>query len=156
MEPSIATKNSEARSARRPNIPLLIAAVFVIAVLFNLMTSHPIGGDVAWARNYETGLAQAKQQGKPVLLSLHLPGCPGCKQMDATTFRDKRVVAEAQKFVCIGLDYSTDGAIIDRYRVIEFPQTIVLQPDGKEITRWTGYIPPDRFLSALTEISTKN
>lgn len=98
-------------------------------------------------------MAQAKREGKPILLGLHSPGCVWCKKMDATTFRDARVIEQARRFVCIGLDYSTDGALIDHYRVDEFPQTIILQPDGKEIARWTGYFTPDRFLAALQTVS---
>ncbi len=154
MEPSISPNPTELRPVRRPNIPLTIAVFFVFAVVVNLLNAHSVGGDVAWAQSYPAGMAQAKQEGKPILLSLHSPGCVWCRQMDATTFRDKRVVETARRFVCIGLDYSTDGAIIDRYRAVEFPLTIVLHPDGTEIARWTGYLPPDRFLAALQTVGT--
>lgn len=152
MEPLTATSRSAPRPVRQPNIPRLVAVFFVFAVVINVVTGSKTGGDVVWAKNYSQGMAQAQREGKPILLSLHAPGCSWCKKMDKETFQDKRVVEFARQFVCIGLDYSTDGKIIDTYRAFEYPLTIILKPNGKEIARWTGYIPPDRFLAALKEV----
>jgi thioredoxin-related protein len=142
-------------SRRRPSGTMLVAIVFVFAVVMNLVTSTKKGGDVAWAGSYAQGMAQAKRERKPVLLSLSAPGCGWCKKMDADTFRDKQVVAFARSFVCIGLNYSTDAALVDKYRAVEFPLTIILSPDGQEIARWTGFIPPDRFLAALQAVHSQ-
>jgi len=153
MKPSNATTRLASRRTRQPNIPRLVAVFFVFAVVMNIVTGSKTGGDVVWAKNYSQGMAQAQREGKPVLLSLHAPGCGWCKKMDKETFRDKQVVEFARRFVCISLDYSTDGKIIDTYGAFEYPLTIILKPDGKEIARWTGYIPPDRFLAALKEVA---
>lgn len=156
MESSNSTVSATARTSRQPNIPLWIAIFFVFAVVMNIVNggSERVGGDVAWAEGYSQGMARAQREGKPILMSVHSPGCVWCKKMDKETFRDERVVELARRFVCISLDYSTDGKIIDQYGVSEFPLTLILKPDGREMARVSGYIPPERFLAALKTVAT--
>lgn len=50
-------------------------------------------GDVAWGRDYDVALEQAKQSGKPIfLLFQEVPGCAGCKQFGQDVLTDPEVV----------------------------------------------------------------
>lgn len=113
------------------------------------------GGDISWAVSFEAGQEQAKQSKKPLLISFHMPGCGWCRKLDAETFTDAKVLGLSRRFVCVRVDSDVDGAIVQRYRVMEFPMTLVLTPQGEEIARFSGYVPPDRFARAMEVLSRK-
>lgn len=110
-----------------------------------------IGGDIAWARNYEAGLAQARSERKPLLFSFHTPGCGWCKKMDAETYTDPQVLSLARRFVCIRLDSERDTSAVARYGVFEYPTLLIADPEGQTLARVSSYVPPERLASALQE-----
>ncbi|MCS6777330.1 MAG: DUF255 domain-containing protein [Chloroherpetonaceae bacterium] len=110
------------------------------------------GGDVTWATDYDTALAQAQRERKPVLISAHMPGCGWCRKMDAETFTDPGVVGLSRQFICVRIDSDVDSILIEKYRIGQFPMTLILNPEGREITRFAGYVPPERFATILKEL----
>jgi thioredoxin-related protein len=128
---------------------LLSLALLLSVGMLGAVRESRTGGDVTWADSYAAGLAQARQTGKPLMLSFHMPGCGWCQKLDAETFTDPRVVALLRQFVCVRLDSDVDSAAIQSYQVQEFPTTVFADARGREQTRFTGYIAPDRFAPAL-------
>lgn len=131
-----------------------MSALLCAGALGAIQTGRP-GGDVSWASSYEAGIAQARQARKPVLLSFHTPGCGWCRKMDAETYTDTQVVNLAQKYVCIRVDSGGESAVVDKYQVTAYPQTLFLTSEGKEMARVPGYVPPDQFAALLEALAKK-
>lgn len=73
----------------------LPTALLALALLPYIQAENPEEvGDVAWGRNYEKVLLEAKETGKPIfLLFQEVPGCAGCKQFGNDVLSDPSVVA---------------------------------------------------------------
>jgi thioredoxin-related protein len=119
-----------------------------VGVLGALRDNH-ISTDIAWAPGFAAGQAQARRVHRPMLLSFSTPGCGWCAKMDAETFTDPRVLDLSRRFVCVRLDSTVDDAIAWRYGVIDTPTTVLTDEQGKSLTQFSGYVPPDRFASVL-------
>lgn len=130
-------------------VPLLL---LLWAGVLGALQGSRHGGDVTWAVDYDAALAQAQRGRKPVLISAHMPGCGWCRKMDAETFTHPGVVALARQFVCVRIDSDVDSALTAKYRIDQFPMTLILNPEGREITRFAGYVPPERFATILKEL----
>ncbi|HZO91583.1 MAG TPA: thioredoxin fold domain-containing protein [Chthonomonadaceae bacterium] len=128
---------------------LLLLAFWLGVGVLGAVRESRIAPEMAWAGSYEAGLAQASQLGKPLLLSVHTPGCGWCQKLDAETFTDPKVIELSRRYVCVRLDSDVDTAIVERYHVLDYPTTIFADSQGKELARLPGYIPPDRFAQAL-------
>jgi protein disulfide-isomerase len=94
--------------------------------------------EIAWREgDVADALAEAREQGKPVILYWGAVWCPPCNQMKASLFKDPAFIAETQNFVPVYLDGDTVGAQEwgERFGISGYPTVIILQPDGTEITR---------------------
>jgi thiol:disulfide interchange protein DsbD len=75
--------------------------------------------------DYETGMAAAKAQGKPVLLDFTGFGCVNCRKMEAAVWTDPRVAEMLEKdFVLISLYVDDRSPLPEPFTVIEGSETL--------------------------------
>ncbi|MBC7795075.1 MAG: thioredoxin family protein [Clostridia bacterium] len=113
---------------------------------------------IAWQHIHEAGLAKARADGKAVMIDFTADWCTGCKELDAQTFVDPRVTAEAERFVALKLD-ATDPddamhALFAQYSVYGLPTVVFITAAGQVLDnpRVTGFTPPERFVSLMREV----
>lgn len=117
-----------------------------------------------WAA-WDSGLAQARSQGRYVLVDVYTDWCGWCKRMDSDVYSRADVSSYlAEKFVSIKLDAESDEVVhhqghtlsaselASAFGVTGYPATLFLTSDGKLVTNLPGYLPPARFLLVLRYI----
>ncbi len=127
---------------------LPIIALFA-AVAYLGVRNEDRGGNLAWAKSYTDGLAQASRQHKPLFISFHTPGCAWCAKMDAETFTDPTVVELSRQFVCVRVESDVDPAVVERYRVFAYPTLLFADSGGHELSRIASYVEPSEFAGVL-------
>jgi thiol:disulfide interchange protein len=85
-----------------------------------------------WHTSLESGLAEAKATGKPVLIDFWATWCKNCLKMDASTMKDPAVIEKLEGFVKIKCqaehpDESPTKEIMEYYGVIGMPDFRVLK-----------------------------
>ncbi len=99
--------------------------------------------------------AQAKRENKFVLLDLEAVWCHWCHVMEATTYRDPRVVALLrERYLLVRVDQDSRPDLATRYEDYGWPATVIYAPDGAEIVKKQGYIEPNgmaRLLQAVID-----
>lgn len=106
-----------------------------------------------------TKLAQAKAEGKPVMLDFYADWCVSCKEMEHNTFSDPTVIAGLKPFVLLQADVTAnnadDKALFKRFGVLG-PPTIVFfnaQGDEQKAQQVVGYEPPQTFMKHIDAAS---
>ena len=123
-----------------------------------LLFAVPLGqagesGPIAWRGWGDRIFQQARQEEKFVLLDLEAVWCHWCHVMDQVTYRDAAVVELVREnFIAVRVDQDADPALSHRYEDYGWPATVVFAPDGTEIVKRRGYIPPDIMASLLAAI----
>lgn len=124
---------------RLRTIALALALVFTSAGCQRAVPTAP-EQYIAWQQgDVDDAFAEAKQQGKPVLLYWGAEWCPPCAQMKATLFKDPGFVAETRNFIPVYLDGDTRGAQRwgERFGISGYPTVIVLRPGANRVLRLT-------------------
>jgi len=108
---------------------------------------------LAWEPWSEAAFERASREGRFVLLDLEAVWCHWCHVMDETTYRDARVVRLLQaKYVTVRVDQDAAAELAVRYADWGWPATIVLAPDGTELVKRRGYLPPGPMAALLQAI----
>lgn len=112
-------------------------------------------------------VADAAKDGKRLMLYFWLEGCPYCKTLEETTFRDPAVVGRMKReFVSVALNVRgdrevtwTDGRKMSEKELTRLlnvrgtPTLLFLDEKGAIAQRVSGYVEPRRFLALLDRAS---
>ncbi len=124
-------------ATRVPTPHPAVLAVIGIAMLALSAVPAQAGTDwndaaISW-KSYESGLAEAEDQGKPVCLVFYTEWCPHCARYSAV-FQDSAVVEMSKSFVMIRVERDSHRELSRQYA-----------PDGE-------YIPRTYFLTSKGEL----
>ena len=141
-----------------------LAAVFLAAAVSSSAIAAPAEG---WTADYDAALAQAKKEGKSVLLEFTgSDWCPPCKLLAKEVFSKKAFVDGASKdFVLVKLDFpradkelgKKNKPLAEKYEIKGYPTIILTDASGKEYSRVVGaqYRTVDDFLGWLKSSTSK-
>jgi len=116
----------------------------------------PAAARVEWL-DYGSGVSRAKATGKPMFIDFFASWCGPCKMMERETFRDAEVRRRLSEIVAVKVDSEETEArpgpsgadVADRFGVSGYPTLVVLDAEGREVSRLTGFVPPDDFTTWL-------
>ncbi len=113
---------------------------------------HPVSS----VQQVDTMLAQARAEGRPVMLDFYADWCVSCKEMEQLTFRAPPVKAALQGALLLQADVTAnsadDRALLKRYGLFGPPAIILFDAAGKETGRVIGYQDAARFQQTLATL----
>jgi thiol:disulfide interchange protein DsbD len=151
-----ATRGPQARALRIACATLLlIGGVAALAVPLRA-SLRSRGPELSWQNYDAAALTNAKQ---PVIIDFWATWCLPCKELDATTFSDTRVVEELKRFRRVKADLTLpdDPKVLEltkRYQIVGVPTVIFIDSNGNERAdlRLTGTEGPDKFLARAKQV----
>ncbi len=124
-------------------------AVLVLALCAPLLASAKTpemadvwnGAEINW-RDIKSGIREATQTKKTVIMVFHAPWCSACKKYRAV-FKDKDIVEASKDFVMILIDGDADKVANSSFAPdgTYVPRTLFLNPDGDVLTDLVGKDP---------------
>ena len=117
-----------------------------------LLATTVMAGEIKWAKDFDSGIAAAKAQHKPVLFVFSRHTCKYCKILEKTTFSDKRVIKGLNKDFIAIIAYSDDNDAMPRELWRPGTPTIwFLKSDGQPMFQpLMGAVGSEDFLRALS------
>jgi thiol:disulfide interchange protein DsbD len=112
---------------------------------------------LAWRKDHDVALAEARKAEQPVLLDFAAEWCEPCKKFETDIFSDPAVHAELEaRFMPVKYDVTEDTeydqAAKERWDAAALPTVILLGKDGAEAKRFLKLPTRDEFLSAVKAI----
>ena len=125
---------------------ILIIAIFYIYTGVKIFKNNkPVNiadyshetSELPWKHSISEGLIEAKKTGKPVFIDFWATWCKNCLAMDATTFKDEKVIQEFDNYILVkykaeNLKVSPTKEILKHFEVLGLPTYITLVPKNIE------------------------
>jgi uncharacterized protein YyaL (SSP411 family) len=125
------------------------ATVLVAVPMAPAQASKPI----VWHPWSDAIFAQAAREHKYVILDLEAVWCHWCHVMDQTTYRDASVRRLMDShYIAVKVDQDSRPDISNRYEDFGWPATVIFNPNGSEIVKRQGYLPPRQMASILQAV----
>ena len=103
-----------------------------------------------WLTNLGTAKEESLKTRKPILLQFEIDNCGGCKKMNATTYKDQKVIDEMNEwFVLLKLDLIKDREVRKMLGAYWTPAFYFLNHNGDSYYHFNGYLPSEEFRAML-------
>ncbi len=117
---------------------------------------------IQWHRDPDVAMAQARREGRPLVLDFGATWCPACEELAHITFRSPQVACAAseRRFITVKI-YDDDDRprnyadLSRRYDVRALPTVVVLDAAGREVGRVTEFIPAERMVQVLRRVDAR-
>src|SRR5580693_4608890 len=128
-------------------------SILFAVVLLQVPRTWAEENPIIWQPWSDSIFAQAKSEGRFVLLDLGTVWCHWCHVMEEITYRDPAVTGLVRKrYLAVRVDADSRPDLSNRYEDYGWPATIVFNSDGTEIVKRRGYLPPGQMASMLQAI----
>jgi len=103
-----------------------------------------------WLTNLEQAKEESLKSRKPILLQFEMDGCGGCKKLNATTYKDHKVIDEMNEwFVLLKLDLIKDREVRKSLGAYWTPAIYFLDLNGNSFYHFNGYLPATELRALL-------
>lgn len=143
--------------------------VGVVAPLYGLylvlapgnIFGRTVSDGIAWIPYAESVLAEAAEQGKPVVIDFSAEWCLPCKELDHQTFNQPEVIDASKDIVPLKADLTQHGspevrALRKKFDIRGVPTIVFIDAAGRERAnlRAVEFIDKEEFLSRLTKLTS--
>jgi thiol-disulfide isomerase/thioredoxin len=107
---------------------------------------------IAYSKTWTAAKTQASKQNKLVMLDFWTTWCGYCKQMSATTLKEKSVVQKTKSMVPLRLNAEAEGkALAKKYGISSYPAFIFVDSNGSVFGRAQGAMSPAAFKTIMDQ-----
>ena len=129
---------------------LILAFLFVSK---SLLAAEAQESPISWQPMSDKIFEQAAKENKLVIMDLEAVWCHWCHVMADTTYQNPKVAELIRsKFIPLRVDQDANPDISIRYEDWGWPATVIFAPNGSEIVKRRGYIPPEAMVSLLEAV----
>ncbi|MEZ5358682.1 MAG: protein-disulfide reductase DsbD [Candidatus Zixiibacteriota bacterium] len=114
---------------------------------------------IDWHTDLDSGLADAKSAGKPVLIDTWATWCVNCKILEKETFNNPDVAAEAKRFAALKIqleksDSPESKAFLERFNIRSYslPTVLLLDSQGNVKKIMQGVVSPEDMIAEMRKV----
>jgi len=111
--------------------------------------------EAKWGTDIDAAFAEARKEGRPVLIDWTATWCGTCKRMEKEAFPRPEVRKALAQYVPLRIDATELDAkeqkLADKYAYFTPPTLMIAEGDGKLVAKMQGYENPEELLRFLQE-----
>ena len=131
---------------------IAFSVLLVVVAVYWLIPSEK--QSIEW-QPYTASLSTIHNEAK--IIDFYADWCIPCKELDAMTFSDPKVIAEARRFKAFKADMTKSlsdevSSLRTKYNIIGVPTVLIINSKGEEVQRITGFINSAEFLKIIQNV----
>lgn len=137
------------------NFKIVFSVLLIALAVYNLLPSANTNS-IDWQEYSESKLSGSIGE-TPVIIDFYADWCIPCKELDAITFSDDKVIEESRKFITLKADMTKSLApevesLRNKFKIVGVPTVLILDSKGNEINRITGFVNAEEFIDIIKNI----
>ncbi len=113
-------------------------------------------GPIKWTGSLENAKKTALKSHKPVMVDFWATWCGPCKQMLATTYKDKKVFEKSKQFIPVLINVDESPEIAKKFKIDGIPVLLFLDSKGNIIEQTKGLQNSGEVLKMMSNALKKN
>ena len=133
---------------------LIISFIVTLTLISSALASTSTNSsEVQWRDFSDAAFAEAKRDGKLLILDLEAVWCHWCHVMEEKTYSNPAVKKILKNnYIALKVDQNSRPDLARRYQDWGWPATIFFNADGTELVKRAGYIAPENMVKLLQAV----
>jgi thiol:disulfide interchange protein DsbD len=132
-----------------------VFSLIVLSVsLWALIPSEKLSPD--WQKFSIAAYEESLKNNESMLIDFYADWCIPCKELDALTFSDPRVIKELENYTSYKVDMTqmteANEELRKKFNVIGMPTVLIINFKGEEVHRITGFVNAEEFLKMISDV----
>lgn len=124
--------------------------MFFVAVTM----ASAVSANADWRHDFQSAQADAKRQGKPLLIHFYADWCGPCRTMDSTVFNNPEVQRMlGRDVIAVKLNSDHNRQLVARFGVSVLPSDVVLMPTGQVRNVYSGAVGLSAYKVRLANVA---
>jgi len=133
----------------------VFSTVILLLSIYSLIPTQE--AKPGWQTFSETGYGSSLQSNERMLIDFYADWCIPCKELDAITFSDAKVIDELKRFTSYKVDMTQTLSdetekIRNKFNIVGMPTVLLINSKGEEVERLTGFVNAEDFLKLLKDV----
>jgi thioredoxin:protein disulfide reductase len=131
---------------------IIFSVIVLVVSAYALMPSEKNHPD--WQTFSDEKYESSLKNNEIMVIDFYADWCIPCKELDAITFSDPKVVEEMKRFSVYKVDMTQtlsekNEKIRNKFNIVGMPTVLIVNSKGEEIERLTGFVNVEEFLQLL-------
>ncbi|MEW6507532.1 MAG: protein-disulfide reductase DsbD [Bacteroidota bacterium] len=132
-----------------------VFSVIVLSVsLWALIPSEKLSPD--WQKFSIEAYEESLKNNESMLIDFYADWCIPCKELDALTFSDPKVIKGLENYTSYKVDMTqmteANEELRKKFNVIGMPTVLIINSKGEEVHRITGFVNAEEFLKMISDV----
>ncbi len=112
-------------------------------------------GPIAWKGTLQEAMKLSAKEKKPIFVDFWAEWCGPCKEMLATTYKDRAVIERSKKFIPVLINADEQPKVLEKFGISAIPTVVFLDAKGKVLLQSTGAEKAPEFLKLMDQAAKK-
>ncbi len=110
-----------------------------------------ISNAIRWQTDLKPAAEYARQNRRPMIITVTAPWCSYCKKLESETFRDAGFIrsVNAAQYVSVQVDSDANRELVSRMGIRNLPTTLIVSPDLRIVERMEGFRTAEQLSQSL-------
>ena len=137
----------------RNSRPLLAVALMGVFGIATILSARPHKAEGPWLTDFAKAQELSKKLNRPMVVHFHASWCMPCQRMERETLGSSALARQLDsQFVAVKVDADERLDLVERLGVRTLPADVFIDPDGRILTKMTGYRERKSYLAGIARI----
>lgn len=128
---------------------ILLSILAVLVTGISCGSEKPVPSKIEFQTDLGVARELARDSDSPMIIDFYTDWCGSCKKLDTVTFVDPLVIGMSRDNIFVKINAEVDTVLAKEFAISGFPTIVITKPDGEEIDRIWGYLPPTDFYNQV-------
>lgn len=131
------------------NYKILLSILAVLVFVISCGSEKPVPAKIEFQTDLDVARELARDSDSPMIIDFYTDWDRWCKVLDTVTYVDPLVIGMSRDNIFVKINAEVDTVLAKEFAISGFPTIVITRPDGEEIDRIWGYLPPTDFYNQV-------
>ena len=144
-------------NCRFPKVAVRVfSGIVTVLSLVTIVSATSPSSATRWKTDFDRAEFESTSTNRPMLIHFYAEWCGPCHRMDREVLSSPELARQlGSNFVAVRIDVDKNPQVAKRFGIESLPTEVFVDPDGRVLSRTSGYLSKRKYLAQVARIEAK-